>query len=74
MSTPFSEQDQQFLKAVGISAEPTVNETREALAQLDGTVTLLEKFGIPVTRENYLRLSFQSPLSGTANCRLSGEK
>jgi hypothetical protein len=30
MSTPFSEHDRQFLKAVGISAEPTHDETRQA--------------------------------------------
>jgi hypothetical protein len=78
MSTPFSEQDRQFLKAVGINAEPTLDETRQALAQPDGTVRLLEKFGIPVTRENYLRLAFagnppQGPLDGEIEVELPPE-
>jgi len=69
MSTQFSEQDRQFLKAMGINADPTHHETRLALAQPDGTVRLLEKFGIPVTRENYLRLAF----AGNPPAELDGE-
>jgi hypothetical protein len=75
MSTPFSEQDRQFLKAVGINARPTLEETRQALAQPDGTVRLLEIFGIPVTRENYLQLAFSGnpplePLDGEIEAEL----
>ena len=33
MTTSFSEQDRQFLKAVGINVEPTLDETRRALEQ-----------------------------------------
>ena len=41
----------------------------------DGTVKLLEKFGIPVTRENYLLLAFaghppQEPLDGEIEAQL----
>jgi hypothetical protein len=78
MSTLFSEQDRQFLKAVGINVEPTLDETRQALVQPDGTVRLLEKFGIPVTRENYLQLAFagnppQEPLDGEIEAELPRE-
>ena len=52
MSTAFSKSDRKFLKSVGIRA------VDNGITQPDGTVRLLEKFGIPVTRENYLRLAF----------------
>jgi len=60
---------------VGINVEPTLDETRQAIAQLDGIVRLLEEFGIPVTRENYLRLAFagnppQEPLDGEIEAEL----
>jgi hypothetical protein len=79
MSTPFSEQDRQFLKAVGINAKPTLDETRRPVAQHDGTVRLLEKYGIPVTRENYLRLASagnppQEPLNGEIEAELPLEQ
>ncbi len=46
--------DLQFLKSLGVkSGSPEI-----AVAKPDGTVRLLHKFGIPVTRENYLRLAF----------------
>jgi hypothetical protein len=53
MKNKFSPRDLDFLAAVGISTEPTPDDS-------DGTVQLLEKHGIPVTRENYIRLSFAS--------------
>jgi hypothetical protein len=72
-----------FLQASKI--DPGVDADHLALAQriakhpapiqLDGTMRLLEKFGIPVTRENYLRLAFagnppQEPLDGEIEAEL----
>jgi hypothetical protein len=49
----FTQQDLKFLKAIGIRAdEPT------PVPSFDGTSKLLEEFEIPVTRENWLAISF----------------
>jgi hypothetical protein len=69
MSIMFTKGDWEFLKSVGISAErafddmrlelePMKPEVKSGITRPDGTVRLLEKFGIPVTRENYLQLAF----------------
>ena len=82
MSTTFSKSDRKFLRAIGISAEPTHDEPNAArvsgIAQPDGTVRLLEQYGIPVTRENYLRLAFagnppEEPLDGEIEAELPKE-
>lgn len=70
----FSESDLRFLEALGIkteSAEMTVTSP-------DGTVKLLQQYGIPVTRENYLRLAFagnppEEPLDGEIEAELPRE-
>jgi hypothetical protein len=83
----FTRADRKFLKACGIAAEPTFDEQRMELARRiarhtappvqlsDGTLKLLEKFGIPATRENYLMLAFagrppQEPLDGEIEAEL----
>src|ERR1700680_3751851 len=66
MNTTFNENDLKFLRSVGISTEPDASVNIE---HPDGTVKLLEKFGIPVTRENYLRLAF----AGNPPQELDGE-
>jgi hypothetical protein len=64
----FSKFDLDFLKSVGIRADDMPLDD-ERLAQPDGTIRLLEEYGIPVTRENYLDLAFagnppEEPLDG----------
>jgi hypothetical protein len=54
---PFTKFDLKVLKSVGIRANDTTFDD-EQLAQPDGTIRLLEEYGIPVTRENYLNLAF----------------
>jgi hypothetical protein len=64
----------QFLAGLGIeteSAEVTVTNP-------DGIVKLLQQYGIPVTRENYLRLAFagnppEEPLDGEIEAELPEE-
>ena len=69
MGLTFTKKDLRLLKAMGISAESTHDETTLALTQRiarhdapgipeDGTVTLLRLAEIPVTAENWLRLAF----------------
>ena len=84
MSMTFTKEDRDFLRTVGISVEPTNDDIVQALAQRiakhqtpvpDGTVRLLERFGIPVTRENYLMLAFAGhpptePLDGEIEASL----
>jgi hypothetical protein len=70
----FTEDDHKFLRAVGVDPGPTPDKTR-LVAQPDGTVRLLEELGIPVNRENYLRLAFagnppQEPLDGEIEAEL----
>jgi hypothetical protein len=48
------------------------------MSDADGTLNLLKKFGIPVTRGNYLRLAFagnppQEPLDGEIEAELPEE-
>lgn len=70
----FTEKDRAFLIAVGIHTElPEVH-----VARPDGTVRLLQKYGIPVTRENYLRLAFagnppEEPLDAELEAELPEE-
>jgi hypothetical protein len=64
----FNKFDLDFLKSIGIRADDTPLDD-ERLAQPDGTIRLLEEYGIPVTRENYLDLAFagnppEEPLDG----------
>lgn len=47
----FTNSDLDFLAAIG-AAEPAIK-----IARPDGTVRLLERLGIPVTRENYITLA-----------------
>lgn len=66
----FTPKDRAFLLDCGIDPGPAPK-----IARPDGTVRLLEKFGIPVTRENYLRLAFagnppQEPLDGEIEAEL----
>jgi hypothetical protein len=72
MSTAFSKSDREFLKSVGICAVDT------GITQADGTLELLKKYGIPLTRENYLRLAFagnppEEPLDGEIEAELPEE-
>lgn len=58
--------------------QPTKPETESGITQSDGTVKLLEEYGIPVTRENYLLLAFagkppQEPLDGELEAELPKE-
>ena len=66
MNTTFNENDLKFLRSVGISTEPDASVNIE---HPDGTVKLLKEFGIPATRENYLRLAF----AGNPPQELDGE-
>jgi hypothetical protein len=66
MNTTFNENDLKFLRSVGISTEPDASVNIE---HPDGTVKLLKELGIPVTRENYLRLAF----AGNPPQELDGE-
>ena len=66
----FTRKDRAFLLDCGIDPGHV-----SKIARPDGTVRLLEKFGIPVTRENYLRLAFagnppQEPLDGEIEAEL----
>ena len=60
----FTKSDRLFLHAVGIDPDSAVVVSRP-----DGTVKILERLGIPVTRENYLRLAF----AGHPPVELDGE-
>lgn len=40
-------------------SQPTKPETESGTTQPDGTEKILIELGLPVTRENYLRLQFQ---------------
>ena len=59
-------------------SQPIKPEIKSGTTQSDGTVRLLEKFGIPVTRENYLQLAFggnppKEPLDGEIEAELPKE-
>jgi len=84
----FTKKDKKFLKSVGIAAEPTHDEDIMKCAkriarhtspiQLDGTCRLLLAVGLPLTRENYLRLAFagkppDEPLDGEIEAELPEE-
>ena len=75
MSTTFTKDDRKFLRAVGIDPEPT---PESGTTPLDGTEQMLVELGLPVTRENYLRLAFagnppQEPLDGEIEAELPKE-
>lgn len=70
----FTTDDWEFLAALGIKTE----SADVHVARPDGTVRLLQKYGILVTRENYLRLAFagnppQEPLDGEIEAELPME-
>lgn len=70
----FTTDDLEFLTSLGIKTDsPEIH-----VAHPDGTVKLLQRYGIPVTRENYLRLAFagnppQEPLDGEIEAELPME-
>ena len=71
----FTEADLEFLRAVGIDSE---SGDSVEVAHPDGTVKILERLGIPVTRENYLTLAFagkppQEPLDEEIEIQLPKE-
>jgi len=74
MTIHFSTGDLEFLTSIGVKTDsPEV-----VVANPDGTVELLERFGIPVTRENYLLLAFagsppDEPLDGEIEAELPTE-
>lgn len=75
MSSPFTNADLEFFRAVGI--DPESGESVE-VAHPDGTVRILERLGIPVTRENYLMLAFaghppEDPLDGEIEIQIPRE-
>ena len=56
-------------------SQPTKPETKSGTTQPDGTMKLLEEYGIPLTRENYLLLAFggnppKEPLDGEIEAEL----
>jgi hypothetical protein len=70
---PLTDYDRDLLRSMGIAAESTSDEQR-----LDGTCRLLLAMGLPLTRENYLRLAFmgnppQEPLDGELEAELPEE-
>lgn len=72
----FTEADLEFLHAVGVA--PESSDVSITVAHPDGTVMILQKLGIPVTRENYLRLAFagnppEEPLDGEIEAELPEE-
>ena len=74
MTTHFTDADRVFLAAVGIDA----GRISLTIAEPDGTVRRLQELGIPVTRENYLRLAFmgnppEEPLDGEVEDMLPEE-
>ena len=69
----FTKSDRVFLHAVGIDPDSAVVVSRP-----DGTVKILERLGIPVTRGNYLRLAFagnppEEPLDGEIEAQIPRE-
>jgi hypothetical protein len=61
MSTKLNREDRKFLRAVGISAA-SLQDASVHIAEPDETVLLLQEYGIPVTRENYLLQEFAGRL------------
>ena len=58
-SLRWTSEDRTLLTECGITAwDGELEAERAHESRQDGTVKLLKKFGIPVTRENYLRLAF----------------
>ena len=60
----FTKQDRRFLRALKIAADP-----EPVVVPFDDTSRVLAECGIPITRENYLRISFagtlpEEPLDG----------
>jgi hypothetical protein len=49
----FTKQDCRFLRALKIAVDP-----EPVVAPFDSTSRSLQELGIPITRENYLRLAF----------------
>jgi hypothetical protein len=76
MTIHFNTEDLEFLTSLGIDTKAESAEVH--VARPDGTVRLLQKYGIPVTRENYLRLAFagnppEEPLDGEIESELPEE-
>jgi hypothetical protein len=81
----FTLDDLKFLRIVGIADDTPLDDAVAATAeeessatQPDGTIRLLEEYGIPVTRENYLHLAFMGnpppePLDGEIEAELPEE-
>jgi hypothetical protein len=76
MTVHFTTDDLEFLTSVGVSTK--AESLGVTVANPDGTVELLQRYGIPVTRENYLRLAFagnppEEPLDGEIEAELPEE-
>jgi hypothetical protein len=68
----FTNQDLRFLKSLKIAADP---EPAPIQVPFDETSRILQELGIPITRENYLRLAFggrppEEPLDGEIESEL----
>jgi hypothetical protein len=79
MSDNFTKRDLAFLKRLKITAalpdalDAAIKAGTEA--QFDGTEKILQELGLPLTRENYLRLEFagnppEEPLDGEIEAEL----
>jgi hypothetical protein len=53
--TTFTASDRRFLKSVGISSQPTCDESSTTQ---NPTLDFLQANGVPLTRENYLAVAY----------------